>query len=458
MRRFVFRFVLGAFVLLVFYEVVQLGVHLEEEPEQENEETLLFAAQTLAHLARAVRSSPAPDDAAAVQKALGVTVTPLSESDWVLARAQASLSLQQGGVHLVVQEPGWEEQGVMVAMLPLGPVRIDAWSLSTEADDAIHASHWLSLLVLVAGMVLLGRGLAAAPVRHLRRLAQTARALESGDLSARAEVPEGGLVAPVALAMNDMSARIQGVVEWQELMLQTVAHELRTPLARIRFVTSRVADETDEAERAEARADLDDDLTELDDVVSSVLSLVRADHGMALQQEPVELDSLLRDTLARFRSPPRDTGHPVELDFECPLEAPVLALLDRPAASRVFDNLLRNATAHAHTRVRVVVERDPETIVVAVEDDGPGVPEAHRSRIFEPFVRVDDERAQTGTGLGLAIVERLVEAHGQAVTVVESELGGLRVETRWSAASRGVSRTAEGGEQARDSNSEKSGE
>ena len=454
MRRFVFRFVLGAFVLLVFYEVVQLGVYVAEETEQESEETLLFAGQTLAHLARAVRSSPAPNDAAALQEALGVTVTPLSKSDWVSVQAEASLSLQQGGVHLVVQERGWEDHGEMVAMLPLGPVRIDAWGLCAEADDAMQGSHWLSLLVLVAGMALLGMGLAAAPVRHLRHLVQTARALERGDLSARAEVPEGGLVAPVARAMNDMSAQIQSVVEWQELMLQTVAHELRTPLARIRFVTSRVADAAEEAERAEALADLDDDLTELEDVVSSVLSLVRADHGAALTLEPVELDGLLRDILARFRLPHRDTGHPVNLDYECPLEAPVLALLDRPAAGRVFDNLLRNATAHAHIRVRVVVEREPETVVVAVEDDGPGVLEAHRSQIFEPFVRVDDQRAQTGTGLGLAIVKRLVEAHGQTVKVVQSELGGLRVETRWPAASRGVSRRTEGGEAASSSDSE----
>lgn len=454
MRRFVFRFVLGAFVVLVFYEVVQLGVYLAEETEQENEETLQSAGQTLAHLARAIQSHPAPDDAAELEALLGVEVTPLSEADWLTAREQALLSLQQGGIHLVVQEPGWEDHGEMAAMLPLGPVRIDAWSLCAEADDTLQGSHWLSLLVLVAGMALLGMGLAAAPVRHLRHLAQTARALERGDLSARAEVPEGGLVAPVARAMNDMSAQIQGVVEWQELMLQTVAHELRTPLARIRFVTSRVADAADEAERSEALADLDDDLTELEDVVSSVLSLVRAEHGAALQLEPVELDGLLRDILARFRLPHRDTGHPVNLDYESPLDAPVLALLDRPAASRVFDNLLRNATAHAHTRVRVVVEREPETIVVAVEDDGPGVPEAHRSRIFEPFVRVDDHRAQTGTGLGLAIVKRLVEGHGETVTVVESELGGLRVETRWPAASRGGSRRAAGGEQTRDSNDE----
>ena len=358
----------------------------------------------------------------------------MSEADWRTAREQALLSLQQGGIHLVVHEPGWEDHGQMVAMLPFGPVRLDAWSLCSDADDSMQGAHWLSLLVLVGGMALLGMGLAAAPVRHLRQVAQTARALEGGDFSARAEVPEGGLVAPVARAMNDMSAQIQTVVEWQELMLQTVAHELRTPLARTRFVVARVADADDAHTRAEALADLDDDLTELEDVVSSVLSLVRADHGARLQVESVDLDALLRAAVDRCRRPHRATGNPVALDYAGSLERPMLARLDPAAASRVFDNLLRNAAAHARSRVRVVLEWSPEMIVVAIEDDGEGIPEDHRSRIFEPFVRIDDARAQTGTGLGLAIVKRLVQAHGQTVTAGRSELGGLRVETRWAVA------------------------
>ena len=432
MRRFVLRFVLGAFVLLALYELVQFGIHPGEDSD---EETWLVASHTHVRLTRALASRPTPADAAAVQESLGVSVTTLSETDWEAARQQASYSMQHGGVHLFVHEPSWENHGVMVALLPIGPVRIDAWSLYPEDEQALQWSHWLSILALVLGMAFLGMGLAATPARQMRQLARTARTLESGDLTARAEVPEGGLVAPVARALNDMSAQIQRVVEWQELMLQTVAHELRTPLARTRFVASRVADAADEGERAEALADLDDDLSELEDLVSAVLTLARADQGVAPRLEEVDLNSLLRAVLTRFRLPHREPEHPVKLDYVGPLDTPVMALLDRAAASRVFDNLLRNAAVHAHAQVRVVVEPGPDIIVVAIEDDGEGLPEAHRNQIFEPFIRVDGGRAQTGTGLGLAIVKGLVEAHGQTVTVVQSDLGGLRVETRWSGAS-----------------------
>lgn len=431
MRRFLLRFMLGAFVLLAAYELVQIAGVGSGGPDEEAEEVWWFAAQTVAEVTRALAADPQPVDAAALQQALGVAVTPLSEAEWAAARQQASSAVEHRGVHLLLHEPTWEDEGAMVARLPMGPVRIDAWRLAMEADHAMRGSHWLSLLVLIGGMAGLGLALVAPPARHLRQIAQTAQALEGGDLTARAAVPAGSLAAPVARALNDMSAQIQRVVEWQELMLQTVAHELRTPLARVRFVVARLADAADADARAEALADLDDDLTELEALVSSVLTLVRADPRAGLHLEAVALDPLLRDAVGRLRLPDGGAGHPVTVE---PLElgdGPVQARMDRAAASRVFDNLLRNATAHARSRVRVRVEQEPDAIVVAVEDDGAGLPETQQGRIFEPFVRLDDARAQAGTGLGLAIVKRLVEAHGHGVRVRQSALGGLRVETRW---------------------------
>ena len=248
-------------------------------------------------------------------------------------------------------------------------------------------------------------------------------------LTARTEVPSGGLVAPVARAMNAMAAQIQRVVEWQELMLQTVAHELRTPLARVRFVAQRVADATDGVERADALATLDADLTELEDLVSSVLSLVRADHGAALERVSVDVDALVRETLDRFtRVHPNPS---IALDFVGPAEGGAWASVDPAAARRVLDNLLRNAVVHAKGRVRVTVAREDTAVLVAVEDDGDGLPGEARDRVVEPFVRLDDDRARTGTGLGLAIVKGLVEAHGHPVVLRQGALGGLRVETRW---------------------------
>ena len=229
MRRFLLRFMLGTLVLLAAYELVQIAAVGSGGPDEEVEEVWWFAAQTLTEVTRALAADPQPVDAAALQEALGVAVMPLSEAEWTAAHQQASSAIEHRGVHLLLHEPTWEDEGVVVARLPMGPVRIDAWRLAMEADHAMQGSHWLSLLVLIGGMAALGLALAAPPARHLRQIARTAQALEGGDLTARAEVPAGSLAAPVARALNDMSAQIQRVVEWQELMLQTVAHELRTP-------------------------------------------------------------------------------------------------------------------------------------------------------------------------------------------------------------------------------------
>lgn len=425
MRRFVFRFLLGSVAMLVAYEVVQSMSSREEETV---DEAWLVAGTTHALLAEAFETEPPPRTPAALAARLGVPVAALTEADWQVAQGRALFSTRDDGIELAVL-PMDEESWRVVAALPSGPVAIDAWALFEEHDEAVDLAHLLSLMVLALGMTALGVALVAPPARQLRRLAQTARALEDGDLAARTEVPQGGLVAPVARAMNAMAAQIQRVVGWQELMLQTVAHELRTPLARVRFVAQRVADATDEVERAAALATLDADLTELEDLVSSVLSLVRADHGAALERVPVDVDALVREILDRF-----ERVHPnpsIALGYVGPAATGAWASVDPAAARRVLDNLLRNAVAHAQAEVRVLVVQEDTAILVAVEDDGDGLPDESRNLVVEPFVRLDDDRARTGTGLGLAIVKGLVEAHGHPVVLRQGALGGLRVETRW---------------------------
>lgn len=425
MRRFVVRFVLGAAVMLVARDLVQ---ELPNPDEETVDEDWLVAGTTHALLAEALEEEPPPRTPAELEARLGVPVAPLTEADWQVAQGRARFSTRQDGIELLVlplEDEGWRA----AAALPSGPVAIDAWALFEDDEDAADRRHLLGLMVLALGMAALGVALVAPTARQLRRLAQTARALEDGDLTARTEVPTGGLVAPVARAMNAMAAQIQRVVGWQELMLQTVAHELRTPLARVRFVAQRVADATDEVERADALETLDADLTELEDLVSSVLSLVRADHGAALERVSVDVDALVRETIDRFvRVHPNPS---VTLVCVGPSPAGAWASVDPAAVRRVLDNLLRNAVAHARGQVRVVVDVEDSAVLVAVQDDGDGLPDESRNLVVEPFVRLDDDRARTGTGLGLAIVKGLAEAHGHPVVLRQGALGGLRVETRW---------------------------
>ncbi len=424
MRRFLLHFLLGAIAMLVFYEGLQhLG--FEETREARWEEAAFVTGHTHEHLGIALAEEPAPRDARELESRLGVWVSPISEEAYERLRSAASLVSRQGGVELAVQVE--DEDWSVVAALPIGSVELDAEALFAEHDEALDPSHLLSLLLLLLGIVTVGLALIWSPARQLRQLAGTARALRDGRLEARAEVPRGGLVEPVARALNEMAEQIQQVVEWQELVLQTLAHELRTPLSRVRFVVERVADAEDSGEREAALESLDGELTELEDLVSSVLAMVRADHGVSA--EPVDLLQVVDEALDVFTRAP--SGSALHLERVGLQDSAPLARVERAAVLRVFHNLLSNAGAHARQRVRVVAVVEADALVIAVEDDGAGLSEDERQRIFEPFVRLGNSEERAGAGLGLTLVKRIVEAHGGSVAVGRSELRGLRVETRW---------------------------
>lgn len=240
-----------------------------------------------------------------------------------------------------------------------------------------------------------------------------------------------------ALAINEMAVQIQKVVEWQELVLQTVAHELRTPLSRVRFVVERVADAGDDQERDEALTVLDEDLTDLEDVLASMLLLIRDSKEASVKPAPVDLGEVIQTALDKLERRVHGREPPLRIHRDGLTPGLPKALVDRVAIDRVFDNLLANAAAHANHEVRVVVDVQQDAVMIAVEDDGEGVSEELRDRIFEPFVRLDDGGTRHGAGLGLVIVKRITEAHGYSVAVAGSELGGLRLETRWPLATPG---------------------
>ncbi len=427
MKRFVASFFFGALVLLALYETSQaIG---SRERDAANEDAWRLAELVHEGLAAPARSGSV--DPEGLEARLGVSVRAISDETYERACSRVPFVTTRGEVELCVGTADDEDSWRVVAALPSGPIALDGVAMLEERDDAVGLPYGLSIVILFAGMAALGAALAWPPARQLRHLARAATALRDGDLEARATVPRHGLVTPVALAFNEMAAQIHKTVAWQELLLQTVAHEVRTPLSRVRFIAERVRDADESAARSEALMDLDQELTEMEELVSSLLSLVRADHDAALVQTPTDLVDLLDGLLDRLNRRQRHRTPPLVLSRVGFERSSPLARADRRAASRVFDNLLSNAAAHARTQVRVMIALEEGTLVVAIEDDGDGVREDQHAQILEPFVRLDDGRARAGTGLGLAIVKRLAEAHGHPVLVCASDLGGLRVETRW---------------------------
>jgi signal transduction histidine kinase len=186
------------------------------------------------------------------------------------------------------------------------------------------------------------------------------------------------------------------------------AHELRTPLARIASVAQTArASSGGAAEHDAAFARIEALAHEASGTIADLLSLVREERVAPKLSEPVDLGALARAAAggAAFDG----IAHDVDAADDCWVEG------DERRLRRLADNLLENANRHARTSVRVRVQPDGERVALSVEDDGPGVPPELRERIFERFVRADDD--ERGSGLGLAICRAIARAHGGDVVL-----------------------------------------
>ncbi len=226
----------------------------------------------------------------------------------------------------------------------------------------------------------------------------------------------------LAQNLDDMSGRLSGLIQNQKELIAALSHEMRTPLARIRFALAVLDAKSDEQLAARIDA-LNNDVQEIDDLIAAMLEYARLDHPdlqMHWQQVPVE--PWLEQIVDKFRRPDVE----VIVDREPGLDT---VAMDPRLMALAVSNLLNNACRYASSRVQVGLERAGGELLLAVEDDGEGVPEDQRQSVFKAFKRIDDSRNREtgGYGLGLAVVTRIAALHGGNVRVEDSEgLGGAR--------------------------------
>ncbi|MDF3306251.1 HAMP domain-containing sensor histidine kinase [Rhodococcus sp. T2V] len=285
-----------------------------------------------------------------------------------------------------------------------------------------------ALLALVAATTWYMSGRALAPVERIR---SDVDEISAAALHRRVPVPAGGdEIARLAATMNRMLGRLEHAAQTQHRFISDVSHELRSPVAAIRHraeVALAHPDKTDATEFAETV--LAENLR-VQRLVEDLLLLARVDeNALRLHREPVDLDDLVFEEADRLRS---DTG--IEVDTSGVSGGQLIG--DSAALRRLLRNLGENATRHARHRVALRVVEHGGTVRLTIDDDGPGIAEEDRGRIFERFVRLDDARARDdgGSGLGLAIVAELARAHGAEITVGRSDLGGARFELVFPAA------------------------
>ncbi|MAE69264.1 MAG: hypothetical protein CME06_02215 [Gemmatimonadetes bacterium] len=303
--------------------------------------------------------------------------------------------------------------------LRLGP-------LPPYPNTEYYVTIGLVLLVPLLGALAIRRLL--RPVeRELRMVESTAAQIAGGDLAARAPVIEGP-THTLAGALNRMAETTASTIESQRELLRAVSHELRTPLARIQTAMHILTHVEDRAERDRRLEELDLDFEELSRLVDELLTYARLESG-----DPCEGTTWPAKELEDLVGGMADeaAGRGIALILDAGLEEGTELAADPRLFRRVVGNLLSNALRHAQGEVKVGAVAEKVSLVVSVEDDGPGVPVEERERVFEPFVRLNRAAGGTGYGIGLAIVRRVAERHGGEAWIEEGFGGGCRVIVRW---------------------------
>ncbi|WP_258368887.1 HAMP domain-containing sensor histidine kinase [Curtobacterium sp. MCPF17_046] len=297
-------------------------------------------------------------------------------------------------------------------------------------EDADAAVQTVTVLLVVAVPVVVALmslvtwfvvGRALRPVDRMRREVDD---VEGANLHARIDEPgSGDEVDRLAVTMNRMLGRLEASQQAQRRFVSDASHELRSPLATIRQhaeVARAHPEVTDTADLADVVLD---EGARLQELVESLLLLTRLDERGRDRDRAVDLDDLVFAEASR----PRASVH-----VDVSGVAPARVRGDDRLLGRVVRNLVDNAVRHADRAVTVALGSVAGDAVLTVDDDGRGIPEGDRTRVFERFVRLDEGRARDagGSGLGLAIVDAVVRGHGGSVAVSAAPDGGARFTVR----------------------------
>jgi len=260
--------------------------------------------------------------------------------------------------------------------------------------------------------------------KDMLRLESAAQRFGQGHLDERIHFDSASSLVRLGVAFNQMADNINTLVASKKQLIDGIAHELRTPLVRLRYRLEMSDNLTD----VEAAA-LNRDIGQLEALIEELLTYARLDRPKVdLNLQSLDLAEWLAERIDDIRS-----VHPeVEIALEMP-QRQNHGVADARLMERVLDNLVNNALRYADQQLRVGLWFDSNTACLQVEDDGPGIPPDERERVFEPFVRLDPsrDRATGGCGLGLAIVHSVAQAFGGYVVIDTSPLGGASVRFCW---------------------------
>ena len=312
----------------------------------------------------------------------------------------------------------------LASVAPSGRIPI-AVIVTGKETGSPGANTWFALAAIAALAVaaVVAGVLARRITRPLQAAEQAAGRIAAGDLERRVhldgrEYPE---LASLASSINTMTDSVQDAKLRERQFFLSVSHDLRTPLTSIRGWAEAIADGAATDQEQAARV-IGSEARRLERLVQDLLDLARLDsHAFSLHVSPVDIAAVVGDTAEGFRPMVEQAG--LHLQLQMPDQV-LEATADPDRLAQVVANLVENAYKYASTSVHVTVSAKEGSIVVAVEDDGPGIPQTEQGHVFERLYQSARSPArQAGSGLGLAIVKELTAAMGGTVVVGSSTSG-----------------------------------
>ncbi|MBU5617303.1 HAMP domain-containing protein [Psychrobacter sp. TAE2020] len=327
-------------------------------------------------------------------------------------------STNQGGSSIKIIVPSEINDMVIV----MGPVPLFNW---------FPLNLIISMVLISMFLISLGVYALIFPLERKLQLIQVGvNEVSEGNLDIQVQVIGQDEIARLSATFNAMTSHIKRLIESQRELTRAVSHELRTPVARIRFAVDMLADTEDEESRFKQRDFIDEDIESLNGLIDEMLTYAKLEEGSPkLDLEAVNLKELIEQVVRETNALGKDikiVGNPPN--------AKVTAIADRRYLHRVIQNLAGNALRYAETTIIISAGVKKGDAFVIVEDDGHGIAESDREKVFIPFSRLDDSRtrASGGYGLGLSIVSRIAFWFNGSMSVDESpELGGARFAMTW---------------------------
>lgn len=307
-------------------------------------------------------------------------------------------------------------------------------SLSTPAIESETSLAVVLTMLFYGAMISLVLLWIYPLARRLLALGRTARAFGEGQLDKRVSTHERSFLFGIESEFNAMARRIQSLVADNKMLASAVSHDLRTPLARLRFGIDLLDEAKDEEVRAEYQLRLSNDLTAMENLVEVLLEYARLDKQLSdMPKTSVDLGELVNTSVESLNDMTdiAITWNKTAEQFITHAHARYVAMM--------INNLLQNAVNYGHSKAAVTLSKKRSSIVLSIEDDGPGIPEEARKEMLKPFIRGKREEAgasSKGYGMGLAIVSRIAQWHDAKFIVGESsDLGGARFDIIFPASS-----------------------